>query len=134
MRITLSTKEKIKKSKVEIPEHKYDLLECHFMPDEWKVLVTCILLNRTTRKQVERMIYGFFREFKDHEELLEKNDQDLAAGGVTRFEVQTRLNYVNDLFTGNEQPSYLCNSAPSLLFYAANSVIPGINLNAPQSH
>ena len=37
-----------------------------------------------------------------YEELLEKNDQELSAGGITRYEVQTRLNYVNELIVGDE--------------------------------
>jgi len=69
MRIMIK-KRRQKKSKVEIPEHKFDLLECHFMPDLWKVLVTCILLNRTTRRQVERIIYGFFKDNPNAEMLI----------------------------------------------------------------
>ena len=41
-------------------DFKYDLLETHFMPDKYKVLISCILLNRTTRKQVDKVIYRLF--------------------------------------------------------------------------
>jgi methyl-CpG-binding domain protein 4 len=42
------------------PKSNFDLLQERFWPDEWKVLVTCILLNQTSRKQVEPMIEDFF--------------------------------------------------------------------------
>lgn len=99
MRISLTSNKKKKKTKIEIPDHKYDLLECHFMPDEWKVLVTCILLNRTTRRQVERMIYGFFREFRDYEELLGKKSliqfKVYSLGMATR-RTETLINFCLD--------------------------------------
>ncbi len=37
-----------------------------------------------------------------YEELLEKNDQDLYTGSITRFEVQTQLDYFNDLYPYDE--------------------------------
>lgn len=98
MRINLKSNSK-KKSNIEVPEHKYDLLECHFMPDQWKVLVVCILLNRTTRRQVERIIYGFFREFRDHEELLSKKSLiqfKLYSLGMATRRTETLINFCLD--------------------------------------
>lgn len=64
-------------------------------------------------KLVEHQISNLIRSHQDssvilpgiiayYEELLEKNDQELSAGGITRFEVQKRLNSFNNQVIGNE--------------------------------
>lgn len=47
------------------PKSPYDLLQERFWPDDWKILVTCLLLNQTSRKQVEPMIQDFFSRYPD---------------------------------------------------------------------
>ncbi len=50
-------------------DFKYDILETHFVPDRFKVLISCILLNRTTRKQVDKVIYRLFDTYQTPNEL-----------------------------------------------------------------
>lgn len=54
------------------------LLQEHFLPDQWKVLVVCIFLNCTQRAQVEKMIWDFFEKFPTPQALLEADDVDIA--------------------------------------------------------
>ena len=51
------------------PKSPYDLLQERFWPDGWKILVVCLLLNQTSRKQVEPMIAEFFETFPTPEAL-----------------------------------------------------------------
>ena len=47
------------------PKSPYNLLQELYVPDEWKVLVCCLLLNQTSRKQVDPMIDEFFAKYPD---------------------------------------------------------------------
>lgn len=42
------------------PESPYKILQEILWPDEWRVLVGCLMLNRTRRAQVDRVIWKFF--------------------------------------------------------------------------
>ena len=42
------------------PKSPFDLLQERYWPDDWKILIVCLLLNQTSRKQVEPMIEHFF--------------------------------------------------------------------------
>ena len=59
------------------PESPYDLLQERFWPDGWKVLVVCLLLNQTSRKQVEPMITEFFRRFPNPESIVDAPEEVL---------------------------------------------------------
>lgn len=54
----------------------YNLLQEIHYPDAWKILISCILLNLTTRKQVDKMIDQFFQKWPDPSSITE---QDRAA-------------------------------------------------------
>jgi methyl-CpG-binding domain protein 4 len=43
----------------------YGLIQEDLWPNEWRVLVACILLNRTTRKQIEKVLPRLFAEYPD---------------------------------------------------------------------
>ena len=47
------------------PKSPFDLLQERYWPDDWKILVVCLLLNQTSRKQVEPMIEAFFDKWPD---------------------------------------------------------------------
>ena len=47
------------------PRSPYSLIQEDLWPNEWKILVSCILLNRTTRKQVEKVLPALFSSFPD---------------------------------------------------------------------
>ena len=70
------------------PESPYNLLQERFWPDEWKLLVVCLLLNQTSRKQVEPMIEGFFQKFPNPEAVVEASPQEM-------FEMLRPLGLVN---------------------------------------
>lgn len=47
------------------PVSPYSLIQEGLWPDEWKCLVVCVMLNCTTRKQVEKILPEFFRRWPD---------------------------------------------------------------------
>jgi methyl-CpG-binding domain protein 4 len=47
------------------PKSPYILLQELYVPDEWRVLVCCLLLNQTSRKQVDPMINELFERYPD---------------------------------------------------------------------
>jgi|LWDU01.1.fsa_nt_gi methyl-CpG-binding domain protein 4 len=59
------------------PESPYDLLQERFWPDEWKILVVCLMLNQTSRKQVEPMISNFFEVFPTPEFVVEASTKEM---------------------------------------------------------
>jgi methyl-CpG-binding domain protein 4 len=46
-----------------------DLLETHYLNDPWKMIVACILLNRTKRIQVDRVIEPLFNRWPSSKEM-----------------------------------------------------------------
>lgn len=59
------------------PKSPYGLIQERYWPDKWKVLVCCLMLNQTSRKQLDHIIEGFFREFPDPDALLKASDADI---------------------------------------------------------
>jgi methyl-CpG-binding domain protein 4 len=59
------------------PKSPFDLLQERFWPDEWKILVVCLLLNLTSRKQVEPMIAGFFEKYPDPKSIIAASEEEL---------------------------------------------------------
>ncbi len=59
------------------PKSPYDLLQERFWPNEWKILVVCLMLNQTSRKQVEPMIEDFFEKYPDPESILKSKEEEL---------------------------------------------------------
>lgn len=45
------------------PRSPYGLLQEDLVPSEWLILVSCVLLNCTTRKQVEKVLPEFIRRW-----------------------------------------------------------------------
>lgn len=43
-----------------IPKSPYNLLQEIYYPDPWKIMVCCMFLNQTTRKQVDKIRDEFF--------------------------------------------------------------------------
>ena len=42
------------------PKSPVGLIQEELWPDEWKILISCLMLNQTTRKQVDKVIWKFF--------------------------------------------------------------------------
>jgi methyl-CpG-binding domain protein 4 len=52
-----------------LPCSPHGLIQESLWPNEWRCLVVCILLNCTTRKQVEKILPKFFNKWPDAESL-----------------------------------------------------------------
>ena len=61
------------------PKSPYDLLQERFWPDEWKILVVCLMLNQTSRKQVEPMIESFFEKYPNALSVIDAKEKDLLS-------------------------------------------------------
>lgn len=57
----------------------YSLLQEIYFPDEWKILVCCIFLNLTNRKQVDKMRDNFFTRWPTPESISESDYESLVA-------------------------------------------------------
>jgi methyl-CpG-binding domain protein 4 len=47
------------------PRSPHGLIQEDLWPNEWKILISCLMLNLTTRKQVDGVIYKFFDKWPD---------------------------------------------------------------------
>lgn len=45
------------------PKSPHGLIQEDLWPDRWKMLVSCLMLNLTTRKQVDGVIHEFFHRY-----------------------------------------------------------------------
>ena len=61
------------------PLSPYGLLQEYLFPNEWLCHVACVLLNRTSRKQVESVIKLFIERWSTPESVINTPEQDLAA-------------------------------------------------------
>lgn len=55
----------------------YDLIQEHYWPDAWKMMVCCMLLNMTTRKQVDGVVDHFFTKYNSPEEASKANVDEM---------------------------------------------------------
>jgi len=56
---------------------KYGLIQEKYWPDGWKILVCCLCLNLTTRKQMEPVVAELFRRWPSPADLLAASDDDI---------------------------------------------------------
>lgn len=52
------------------PISPHGLIQEHLWPNEWYILVACLMLNCTTRKQVEKVLPGFITSWPTPQALL----------------------------------------------------------------
>jgi len=57
---------------------KYGLIQEKYWPDPWKILVCCLCLNLTTRKQMEPVVERMFQRWPDAKSLSEADDAELT--------------------------------------------------------
>jgi methyl-CpG-binding domain protein 4 len=57
---------------------QFGLIQELYWPDGWKILVCCLCLNLTTRKQMEPVVSELFRRWPTPELLAEAPDDELA--------------------------------------------------------
>jgi methyl-CpG-binding domain protein 4 len=53
------------------PKSPHGLIQEDLWPDEWKILVSCLMLNQTTRKQVDSVVDSFFSLWPTPEKFIE---------------------------------------------------------------
>ena len=78
----------------------YSLLQELYWPNEWKILVCCILLNQTTRKQVDNVRDAFFKKWPTPKLLL-KADPNQVLEVIQSLGFKNRR--INNLFKMSEQ-------------------------------
>jgi len=61
------------------PRSPYGLIQEDLWPDEWMILVSCVMLNCTTRKQVEKILPEFRRRWPDPKSFLEADNTEVAT-------------------------------------------------------
>ena len=59
------------------PKSPHGLIQEDLWSDEWQLLVSCLLLNLTTRKQVDSVIHEFFKRWPVPASLLGADEQEL---------------------------------------------------------
>lgn len=60
------------------PVSPYGLIQETLWPNEWRILVACMLLNCTTRKQVEKILPSLFKKYPDALAMSEADKDELS--------------------------------------------------------
>ncbi len=61
------------------PVSPHGLIQESLWPDEWRILVSCLLLNQTTRKQVDKVIDSLFEKYPGPCSMALADDDKLAT-------------------------------------------------------
>ena len=61
------------------PKSPHGLIQEDLWPDEWKILISCLMLNQTTRKQVDKVIWDFFEKWPSPKKFLSSNHEDVSS-------------------------------------------------------
>lgn len=61
------------------PRSPGDLIQESLWPDEWKILVACMLLNQTTRKQLDKVVGPFFERWPTPHALLASSPEEIGS-------------------------------------------------------
>ena len=87
------------------PKSPIGLIQEDLWPDEWKILVSCLMLNLTTRKQVDGVIYRFFDRWPNPKSLdaaeLNEIREMIKPLGMWRKRSETLLRFNSDYMSGN---------------------------------
>ncbi len=68
-----------RQSKWVLPKSPIGMLQEDLWPDEWKILVACLLHNLTTRKQVDKVYEHLFNKYPSALSMSRANEEDLHA-------------------------------------------------------
>jgi hypothetical protein len=55
-----------------------DMLEAHYLNNLWRMLVSCVLLNRTKREQVDRVIFILFVHYPNAQSMRSAREDQVA--------------------------------------------------------
>ena len=61
------------------PISPFGLIQETLWPNEWKILVACMMLNCTTRKQVDKILPRFFSLWPDPKSFLSARKEDVSS-------------------------------------------------------
>jgi len=61
------------------PRSGFGLIQEDLWPDKWKIIVSCMMLNCTSRKQVEKVIPRFFSIWPTPTSLANANLEDVSS-------------------------------------------------------
>jgi len=59
------------------PRSPHGLIQEELWPDEWKILVSCLLLNQTSRKQLDSIIGKFFKKYPTPDHMATADEDEL---------------------------------------------------------
>lgn len=60
------------------PRSGFGLIQEDLWPDQWKIIVSCMMLNCTSRKQVEKILPNFFSKWPNAASLVSANQSDIS--------------------------------------------------------
>lgn len=93
------------------PKSPYDLLQERYWPDDWKILIVCLMLNQTSRKQVEPMIEGFFDKWPSASDAALADEEEMRevikSLGMYNRRVKTIKNMSSQYLSGFENAKEL---------------------------
>ena len=61
------------------PRSPYSLIQEDLFPDEWMILVSCMMLNCTSRKQVEKVLPEFRRQWSTPQAFMSASPEEVIA-------------------------------------------------------
>tara|TARA_R100000808_G_C2155555_1_gene168655 strand:+ start:9516 stop:9941 length:426 start_codon:yes stop_codon:yes gene_type:complete len=87
------------------PRSPHALLQEDYWPDQWKILVCCLLLNQTSRKQVDPMIDEFFKKYPNAQAILDADElglrEILKPLGMYNRRINTLKKFSKGFLTGD---------------------------------
>ena len=85
------------------PKSPHFLIQESLWPDEWRILVSCLLLNLTTRKQVDKVIDSLFHKYPGPCSMACAKDDDLhdiiKSLGLANKRVKTLKRFSHEYMT-----------------------------------
>jgi methyl-CpG-binding domain protein 4 len=60
------------------PKSPVGMLQEDLWPDEWKILVACLLHNLTTRKQVDKVYHNLFQKYPTPEDMACADENEIS--------------------------------------------------------
>jgi methyl-CpG-binding domain protein 4 len=85
------------------PKSPHGLIQEDLWPNEWKILVSCLLLNLTTRKQVDKVIDDLFVMYPTPQALADAQEEDLhdllRSLGMWRKRAKTLIRFSREFMS-----------------------------------
>lgn len=87
------------------PKSPHSLIQESLWPDEWRILISCLLLNLTTRKQVDKVIDRLFHKYPGPCSMAIAKEDDLydiiKSLGLANKRVKTLKRFSHEYLTEN---------------------------------